>query len=120
MEAVDGDVEDVVVFVDEADDFLCASVGGYFFESGEAAYAVVDVGDVVARAEFEEFFECECLMGVAEVADGVAVVAFEDFVVGEDECFVVVVDVAVAEAALDEGGRVGELEKDSIFLIHIQ
>ena len=68
------------------------------------------MGDEVAGFEFEEFFEGECLTGVAEVVDGVFVVAFEDFVVGEDEEALVVVDEAVVEAALDEGGRVGELE----------
>ena len=60
------------------------------------------MGDVVAGFEFEELFEGECLVGVAQVADGVFVIAFKDFVVGKADNVLVVVDKAVVGLALEE------------------
>ena len=102
MEAVDADVEGVVVFVKEADDLLCVAVGGDFLQSAESAHAVVDMSDIVAWLELEEFLEGEGLVGVAHVADSVFVVALEDFVVGEAEEVLGVVDKAVVGLALEE------------------
>ena len=99
---MDADVEGVVVFVKEADDLLGVAVGGDFLQSAEAAHAVVDMGDIVAWLKLEEFLEGEGLMGVAHVADGVFVVALEDFVVGEAEEVLGVVDKAVVGLALEE------------------
>ena len=101
VESVDGDVEGVAAFVDEPDDLLLVSVVVDFFESGEASNAVVDMGDVVAGLEFEELLEGEGLAVLAEVADGVFVVSFEDFVVGVEEQVLVVVDEAVAELEVE-------------------
>ena len=96
VQAVDGDVEDVVVLVYQADELLALAVVGHLLETREAADAVVDMGDEVAGLELEELLEGQRLVGGAEALDGVFVVAVEDFVVGVAEDVLVVVDEAVA------------------------
>ena len=108
MQAVDADVEGVVVLVYQTNDFLLLASGLDFFEAREASHAVVDVCDVVAGLEFEELFEGQGLAVLAEVADGVFMVAFEDFVVGVAEQMLVVVDEALAQRIVEVGDSVGE------------
>ena len=59
------------------------------------------MSDIVARFEFEEFFESKRLASLAHVADGVFVVALKDFVVGVAKQVVVVVDKALGELEVD-------------------
>ena len=57
--------------------------------------------DVVARFEFEEFFECQCLAVAAQVTDGVFVVAVENLVVGKADQQLLVVDETVVYLAIE-------------------
>ena len=102
MEAVDADVEGVVVFVKEAYDFLCVAVGGDFLQSAEAPHAVVDMGDIVAWLELEELLEGEGLVGVAHVADGVFMITLKYLVVGKADNMLIIVNKAMIDLALKE------------------
>ena len=78
------------------------TIGGDFLQSAETAHAIVDMGHVIAGLQLKELFKGEGLVGIAKVADGIFVITFEDFVVGETNQLLRLVNKAMVELALQK------------------
>ena len=78
------------------------TIGGDFLQSAETSHAIVDMGHVIAGLQLKELFKGEGLVGIAKVADGIFVITFEDFVVGETNQLLRLVNKAMVELALQK------------------
>ncbi len=98
VQAVDADVEDVVVAVLQADRFLHLSARIDCLQSTEHADAMVDVYHEVAGFQLRQLLQRERLRVLAETfLQPEAVVALEDLVVGVERQFQLTVDEAFVE-----------------------
>lgn len=107
MEGVYGDIDCVVIAVDDFYHLLHDVSLWHSDESAEASDAMVDVDNVVADFELLKFFECQCYFAVAcfVVFEVVLVEAVEDLVVGEKGSFSVVVDESFVDGVVYGGEK---------------
>ena len=99
MQAMQVDIDGVIVAVDELDELLHVVTLRHTHQAVEAPDTVVSVDDEVATAEALDLLQRECdLPGAGLVAtQGILVVAVEELVLGEEYPAVVFVDEALVQ-----------------------
>ena len=85
------DVQNVAVFVNQADGLLLFAVVFDDLQPVEAAHTVVDVGNVIARVQVVKFFDGQAFLAAETFAQAEFVVTFKKLVVGVAEDSQVVV-----------------------------